>query len=98
MEYRMEYQELRTAADQALVELQDHELEPLAEEFSAMLEYMKMMDEADTESLDPTSHVFDSGEHLRDDIPVQDSKQRRALLDQAPETEGTLIAVPRVIP
>ncbi len=98
MEYGMECDDLQVTAKLALLDLQEDELESLAAEFTRMLEYMSKMDEIDAAALEPTTRVLSSAAHLRDDIPKKNAVQREALLSQAPQTIGTSILIPRVLP
>jgi|GEM_PF-7039363 len=94
----MEKEELMITAKQALLELNDEEAEHLSEECATMLEYMKQMDEAEVEELEPTTYALSDGIRLREDIPEKNTELRDSLLKRAGEIEGTSFKIPKVLP
>jgi aspartyl-tRNA(Asn)/glutamyl-tRNA(Gln) amidotransferase subunit C len=72
----------------ARLRLTDHEVERMAGELSKILEYVETMNELDLEGVEPTSHVVDLTNVLREDVP-RPSLDRETALEQAPDaTEG----------
>lgn len=59
------------------------QLETLKEELSEMLGYMDSLKQADTDGIEPLSHVFPINNVFREDI-VCNSYDRTALLSNAP--------------
>ena len=94
----MDRQDLNAAAAQAMLEVNDEQLDALTEAFEQMLEYMSVMDGADTEGLEPTTHVLTGQSHLREDEAYTSERQRSLLLTQSKETSATAIRIPRVLP
>ena len=94
----MDRQDLKAAADLAMLDLSDQELESFSGAFEQMLEYMSVMDQADTDGLEATTHMIDGEVSLRDDEPVTDARERSSLLKEPKHTVGTAVSIPRVLP
>nr|WP_231036568.1 Asp-tRNA(Asn)/Glu-tRNA(Gln) amidotransferase subunit GatC [Pectinatus sottacetonis] len=60
------------------------------------LEYVDVIQKADTENVKPTAHVLPLQNVFRDDI-VKPSLDREAALSNAPEKEDGYFKVPRII-
>ena len=61
-----------------------------------ILEYMKQLDELDTEDVEPLSHILDQINMTRPD-EEKTSLSRVEALQNAPETDGEYFIVPNVI-
>lgn len=94
----MDRQDLKAAADLAMLDLTEEELELLVGEFAQMLEYMSVMDGADTSDQEVTTHILAGETVLREDEAISDARQRSLLLKQSRETSGSAIHIPRVLP
>ena len=77
----------------ARLRLTDDEVERMAGELSKILEYVETMNELDLEGVEPTSHVVDLTNVLREDVP-QPSLDRETALDQAPDAAEGGFRVP----
>ena len=53
----------------ARLRLTDDEVEPMAGELSKILEHVEKMDELDLDDVEPTSHVVELENVLREDVP-----------------------------
>ena len=77
----------------ARLRLTDDEVERMAGELSKILEYVETMNELDLEGVEPTSHVVDLTNVLREDVP-RPSLDRETALDQAPDAAEGGFRVP----
>lgn len=62
----------------------------------SIISYVEQLNELNTDNVEPMSHAFDVKGSLREDA-VTDSKTAEKILKNAPEADGNLFAVPRVI-
>lgn len=83
-------------AELARLELSAEEKEKLRKDLGAILEYVKMLDGLDTESVTPTSHVLDLENVFRPDDP-RPSEVRDDVLSQAPDHDGLFFRVPKIV-
>ena len=77
----------------ARLALGDAELKRMAPELSKILEHVATMNELDLEGVEPTSHVIDLTNVLREDVPRESLPRERAL-EQAPDAAGGGFRVP----
>ena len=77
----------------ARLELTDDEVERMAGELSKILEHVETMNELDLEAVEPTSHVVDLTNVLREDVP-RPSLKRDTALKQAPDATDSGFRVP----
>jgi len=68
----------------ARLKLTDDEVDRMAGEMSKILEHVEQMNELDLEGVEPTSHVVELQNVLRDDVPRESLPRDRAL-EQAPD-------------
>ena len=76
--------------------LSETEIEQFTGQIDAILTYMDKLNELDTKDVEPTSHVIETGnvvreDQVRDSIPVEDA------LANAPDKENDFFKVPRII-
>jgi aspartyl-tRNA(Asn)/glutamyl-tRNA(Gln) amidotransferase subunit C len=77
----------------ARLQLSDEEVDRMAGEMSTILEHVETMNELDLEGVDPTSHVVELQNVLRDDVP-RDCLPRERALEQAPDVAAGGFRVP----
>ena len=77
----------------ARLRLGEDEVEAMTGELSKVLDHIEKMSELDLEGVEPTSHVVELENVLREDVP-RPSIPRETALEQAPDTEGTGFRVP----
>jgi aspartyl-tRNA(Asn)/glutamyl-tRNA(Gln) amidotransferase subunit C len=77
----------------ARLQLSDDEVDRMAGEMSTILEHVETMNELDLEGVDPTSHVVELQNVLRDDVP-RDCLPRERALEQAPDVAAGGFRVP----
>ena len=79
----------------AQLSLTPEERETFARQLDEVLAYAESIQALDTREVEPMSHAGTS-ESLRDDSPAAELPRERAL-EAAPDTDGALFRVPRVL-
>ncbi len=77
----------------ARLRLSDDEVERMAGELSTILDHVEKIEELDLEGVEPTSHVVDVENVLRDDEP-RPSWPRERILEEAPDVGENGFRVP----
>jgi len=77
----------------ARLRLSDDEVDRMPGELSKILEHVETMNELDLEGVEPTSHVVDLTNVLREDVP-RDGLDLEAALEQAPDAAAGGFRVP----
>jgi aspartyl-tRNA(Asn)/glutamyl-tRNA(Gln) amidotransferase subunit C len=77
----------------ARLRLTDDEVDRMAAELSTILEHVETMNQLDLGGVEPTSHVVDLTNVLRDDVP-RDGLDRETALEQAPDRAESGFRVP----
>lgn len=89
-------QEVEHVAKLARLELSDQEKETLMNQLSNILTYVEKLNELDTKGVEPTSHVLDINNVMRDDVPEECLPQEQALAN-APDKASGHYRVPLII-
>ena len=89
-------QEVEHVAKLARLELSAREEDSLTDQLSNILTYVEKLNELDTKGVEPTSHVLDINNVMRDDVPQESLSQDRAL-ENAPEKAAGHYKVPIII-
>ncbi len=77
----------------ARLKVTDDEVDRMAAELSKILEHVETMNELDLEGVEPTSHVVDLTNVLREDVPRPGLPREKAL-EQAPDAADGGFRVP----
>jgi aspartyl-tRNA(Asn)/glutamyl-tRNA(Gln) amidotransferase subunit C len=77
----------------ARLRLSEEEVDRMAGEMSTILEHVETMNELDLEGIEPTMHVVELQNVLREDVP-RDSLPRERALEQAPDAADGGFRVP----
>ena len=77
----------------ARLRVSDEEVDRMAGELSKILEHVETMNELDLDGVQPTSHVVDLTNVLREDVP-RPGLDRETALGQAPDATDTGFRVP----
>ena len=77
----------------ARLKVTDDEVDRMAEELSKILGHVEKMNELDLEGVEPTSHVVDLTNVLREDVPRPGLPREKAL-EQAPDAADGGFRVP----
>jgi aspartyl-tRNA(Asn)/glutamyl-tRNA(Gln) amidotransferase subunit C len=72
----------------ARLKLDDEEVDRMAGELSKILEHVETMNELDLEGVEPTSHVVDLTNVLREDVPRPGLEREKALEPAPDAAEG----------
>jgi len=86
----------RRVAKLARIAVPEDRLEPLAEEFNAILGFIEQLQEVDVDGIEPMVSVTPQRLKRRADI-VTDGNQPRAVLANAPDAREGFFAVPKVV-
>lgn len=89
-------QEVEHVAKLARLELSDQEKVKLTDQLSNILSYVEKLNELDTRGVEPTSHVLDISNVMREDVPASSLPQEKAL-SNAPEKAAGHYKVPKII-
>ena len=89
-------QEVEHVAKLARLELTGQEKEKLTDQLSNILTYVEKLNELDTKGVEPTAHVLDINNVMRNDEPGESLTQERALAN-APDKAAGHYKVPKII-
>ncbi len=89
-------QEVEHVAKLARLEMSEEEKERLTDQLSHILTYVDKLNELDTAGVEPTSHVLDMSNVMRDDVSAPSLSQEKALAN-APEKAAGHYKVPKII-
>ena len=88
--------QMEHVAQLARLALSPEEKQRLTEQLNAILSYMDQLNEVSTDGVEPTAHVLDLVNVLRDDTVRQTLRADEALAN-APETAQHFFVVPRIV-
>ncbi len=80
----------------ARLKLTDAELEALTAQMGQVLSYVEILNEVDTENVEPMAHAVEVSNVLRED-EVRESLPREAALANAPKSDGKCFLVPAIL-
>jgi aspartyl-tRNA(Asn)/glutamyl-tRNA(Gln) amidotransferase subunit C len=83
-------------AQLARLSVSDDEKILFANQIDSILNYMAKLNELDTGSVEPTSHVVSLSNVVREDLP-KDSLEREEALMNAPDRTDKFYRVPKII-
>ncbi len=89
-------QEVEHVAKLGRLELAEQEKEKLTDQLSNILTYVEKLNELDTKGVEPTSHVLDINNVMREDVAGASLPQERALAN-APDKAAGHYRVPLII-
>ncbi len=89
----IEREQVLHVAKLARLSFSDEEIDRLAPELSKIVEYVEQMDRLELEGVEPTSHVVELQNVLREDVPRPSLPKERAL-EQAPDAADGGFRVP----
>jgi len=88
--------EVRWVAHLARLELSDDELATLTPQLSAIVDYVKQLQQVNTDGVEPLAHALEMNNVFRADEPAP-SLPVDAALANAPDRRGDFYAVPAVL-
>ena len=80
----------------AKLDLSDEEKEAAKKDMGRMLDYIDMLNQLDTEGVEPMSHIFPVHNVFREDV-VTNGDDRENMLANAPEQRDGAFVVPRTV-
>lgn len=89
-------EQVRHVADLARLSLTDEEVELFAKQLGDIIDYAELLNELDTEGVEPTTHVLDLKNVMRKDEPKKWITQEEALKN-APDVQDGQFRVPAIL-
>jgi aspartyl-tRNA(Asn)/glutamyl-tRNA(Gln) amidotransferase subunit C len=77
------------------LKLSDDELEQMTTQLGRVLEYVDILNEVDTQAVEPMAHPIELANVFRDDVE-RESLSREDALANAPKTDGRFFVVPPI--
>lgn len=93
---KLSEKEVRHVAKLARLRLSDSEIEGYRKDLNSILNYVETLEELDTDGVKPMSHVMDTRNIWREDLPA-DTGNPEDLLTNAPLKEKGYFKVPRIL-
>ena len=78
------------------LKLSAEELDRMTDQLARILEYVEILNEVDTENVEPMAHAIELRDVFRADVPVP-SLPRKDALANAPKTDGRCFVVPAIL-
>ncbi|HID22842.1 MAG TPA: Asp-tRNA(Asn)/Glu-tRNA(Gln) amidotransferase subunit GatC [Planctomycetaceae bacterium] len=80
----------------ARLKLTDEELETFTAQLGKVLEYVAILNEVETEGVEPMAHAVEMKNVFREDVPGRSLPRDQALAN-APKTDGKFFLVPQIL-
>jgi aspartyl-tRNA(Asn)/glutamyl-tRNA(Gln) amidotransferase subunit C len=93
---RISEEEVKHVANLARLAVTEEEVKKFQQNLDAIITYAEQLNEIDTENIEPTSHVLDMKNVMREDVPAK-GLPREEVLKNAPEHQDGQIKVPSII-
>lgn len=93
---RITREDVERLADTARLYILEDEIEQMTEELNKIIEYARTLQEVDTTGVEPTIHVIELTNVMRDDTP-EEGIDRDLLFKNAPDHEDGQFKVPSVL-
>lgn len=84
------------AAALSRLKMDESETEEMQKQMGAIVDYMDILNQLDTDGVEPLSHVFNISNVMREDV-VLPSHDREELLSNAPERNEECFVVPKTV-
>jgi aspartyl-tRNA(Asn)/glutamyl-tRNA(Gln) amidotransferase subunit C len=89
--------EIEKVAKLSRIELDANELDKVTEEFESILDFVEIIEKADTKGVEPTSQVTGLSDVWRDDVVMRSEIEPKDLISAAPEIQDGYIKVKKVL-
>lgn len=89
-------EEVKHVANLARLAITEEEAEMYRKQLDEIIHFAELINELDTENVEPTSHVLDMKNVLREDVPVK-GLPREEVLKNVPEHQDGYIKVPSIM-
>lgn len=83
-------------AELSRIKLSEQDAENMQNDLGAIVNYMEILNQLDTDSVEPLSHIFNITNVMRED-KVQESYDRAEILKNAPERTDETVVVPKTV-
>ncbi|MCM3766831.1 MULTISPECIES: Asp-tRNA(Asn)/Glu-tRNA(Gln) amidotransferase subunit GatC [Bacillaceae] len=93
---RISTDQVKHVANLARLALTEEEAEKMTKQLDAIITFAEQLNELDTENVEPTYHVLDMKNVLREDTP-QPGLPREEVLKNAPEHQDGQFKVPSIL-
>lgn len=93
---RISIDQVKHVAHLARLAISEKEAEKLTQELDAIITFAEQLNELDTENVEPTSHVLDMKNVMREDVAGK-GLPREEVLKNAPNHQNGQIKVPSII-
>lgn len=93
---RISNEQVKHVANLARLAITEEEAEKFTKQLDAIITFAEQLNELDTENVEPTYHVLDMKNVLREDVP-QKGLPREEVLKNAPEHQDGQIKVPSIL-
>jgi aspartyl-tRNA(Asn)/glutamyl-tRNA(Gln) amidotransferase subunit C len=93
---RISNEEVKHVANLARLAITEEETEKMRRELDAIITFAEQLNELDTENVEPTYHVLDMKNVLREDV-AQEGLPREEVLKNAPDHQDGQIKVPPIM-
>ncbi|MBL4885042.1 MAG: Asp-tRNA(Asn)/Glu-tRNA(Gln) amidotransferase subunit GatC [Planctomycetaceae bacterium] len=88
--------DVQKVAHLANIELSETEILDVSNHLGSILEYVEVLDQVDTEQIEPLAHPIDVVNVFREDKPTE-MLAREEALKNAPNTDGKYFVVPAIL-
>lgn len=92
----MDRRDVAKTASLARLKLSDAELAAFTEQITRLLDYVAILNEVDTEQVEPMAHAVELSNVFREDVSAP-SLPRNEALAGAPKTDGECFLVPPIL-
>ena len=89
-------EEILHIAKLADLKIEENEIEEYAKNLEDILDFMKVLDSVDTDNLEESIGTLNNVNVFRKD-EIKEFEDKEALLQNAPEQEGNMFKIPKVI-
>ena len=96
MAEKISKQQVQKVAKLARLDLTDAEITQFTSQLSAIFQYVEKMDQLDTDAVEPLAHCLPIKNCFRED-EVKDSLGTEKTLANAPQRDGELFKVPKIL-
>ena len=93
---RITKEQVKHVAHLARLSVTEEDVEQFTEQLDAIISFAEQLNELDTEGIEPTTHVLDVKNVLRDDV-VKESLPIEAVLKNAPDEQDGQVKVPSIL-
>ncbi|MEH7122533.1 MULTISPECIES: Asp-tRNA(Asn)/Glu-tRNA(Gln) amidotransferase subunit GatC [unclassified Bacillus (in: firmicutes)] len=89
-------EQVKRVANLARLAITEEEAEMFSKQLGSMITFAEQLNELDTDNVEPTSHVLDMKNVMREDVP-QEGLPQSEVLKNAPDHQDGQVKVPSII-